>query len=74
MREANSMIENERKRNQKIQDEELKRIKEIGEWEKKKLMETHQAEVQSLKSQLSVFQTRAGDSTKGMTSIEMDKK
>lgn len=37
MNEANSMIENERNRLQKIHDEELSRVKQISEWEKKKV-------------------------------------
>ena len=37
MNEANSMIENERNRLQKIHDEELSRVKQMSEWEKKKV-------------------------------------
>ena len=37
MNEANSMIENERNRLQKIHDEELNRVKQMSEWERKKV-------------------------------------
>jgi vacuolar-type H+-ATPase subunit E/Vma4 len=52
LEEANRIIDEERKRSQKIHEEEVSRMKDILSWQQKKQDDAYQLEINSLKSSL----------------------